>query len=330
MSCAKINDMQSNETQVLPVVLRMNVALNIDGRPINIQAQVEGEGESAQRAAETLSNAIASIVSQAGASTRIASPQNLAALAPQRSDAPKQLWTSPLQRWVQHNRTRINVISGGALLALALVVPLIVPIAQRRDVLIMTILFGLTGALLLLTAYLPGRASIGKVQQETPQFRNSSSAMQIDAATLSARRAALLKPEGSSSRVMKAGWGLALGAVFVVAGLAAPFALGATSADERFVIMLGFAPIIVVGFFMLAIFGRPYWLRLVPLGPRNTQPNQVSNVTTTPSAKRAPVSRVPQTVEYRAIVPIAIVTMLILMAAILALVIYATVLSAAR
>lgn len=129
---------------------------------------------------------------------------------------------------------------------------------------------------------------------------------------------------------MKAGWGIALGAAFVVLGLLAPFTLGATTADERFIIMLGFAPITVVGFFLIAIFGRGIFDRLLPHHSPTHTPIAKAVPAGAPATKRPPVARVPQTFQYRAIVPAAIIGLLVVMIAVVGLVIYATVALAVR
>jgi len=68
--------------------------------------------------------------------------------------------------------------------------------------------------------------------------------------------------------LMKAGWDVVLGDSFVLMGSLVPFTLGATTADERFVIMLGFATLTGVGFFLIAIFGCSIW-RPAQAEPRN-------------------------------------------------------------
>jgi hypothetical protein len=221
---------------------------------------------------------------------------------------------------VQRNRARINVGFGAVLVGLALLIPLIVPPAQRSDVLVLTILFTLAGALLLFTAFLPGRSRV--LTQSAPQARAAPRGAPSSSA---ARREQLLKPP-SKHTGLKTGIGIATSVVFIVAGLIAPFLLGATNADERFLIMLGFIPISVVGFFMLVVYGRQYFTRLLPAV--NAAPSAQS--ANAPAVKRSPVSRVPQNMEYRAVVPIAIISALVLMIVVVAVVIYATVASVAR
>jgi hypothetical protein len=133
-----------------------------------------------------------------------------------------------------------------------------------------------------------------------------------------------LKP-ASGNAAMKTGAGIAVSLVFIIAGLLAPFLLGATNADERFLIMLGFIPISVVGFFMLAVYGRQYFSKLKPMGEAAP-----ARATSAPAAKRAPVNRVPQTIQYRAIIPVAIIGALSLMIIVVIVVVYATFAAVAR
>ena len=301
--------------------LEVNIDVMVDGRPLHIEAKVAGEGEAAQRAVEVLGEAIARVIATSAAtSPPIVQPVAAKQLArhKQQAGAP-----SPAMVWLQRNRARINIGFGALLVALALLVPLIVPPAQRSEVLILTILFTLSGALLLFTAFLPGR---GRAAADDEARMDSAQSIVSPAMTSSgqaARRAQLLRPAAKRSP-LRAGAGIALSLVFIIAGLLAPFLLGAANADERFLIMLGFVPITVVGFFMLAIFGRQYVNKLLPAG--NAAPAKTAS---TP-AKRAPVSRVPQNFEYRAIVPVAIAGALALMIIVVAVVIFATIASVAR
>jgi hypothetical protein len=312
--------------------LDVNVAVVVEGRRVHIEAKVAGEGPAAQRAVDELSRAIAQVIAQSAQANKPAA-QAVTQAAPvatltavQRASKPP----SPMMVWVQHNRARINIGFGAVLVALALLIPLIVPPAQRSDVLVLTILFTLAGALLLFTAFLPGKSkAVAQVDAQPAQVKPSSTASTpastSNSSANAARRAQLLKPAAGHAS-LKTGAGIALSLVFIVAGLVAPFLLGAANADERFLIMLGFVPISVVGFFMLAIFGRQYFIKLLPAGGQPTTVKAAG----APAPKRAPVSRVPQNVEYRTVIPVAIVAALVLMVAVVVLVIYATVASVAR
>lgn len=308
--------------------LDVNVDVVVEGRRVHIEAKVAGEGPAAQRAVDELSRAIAQVIAQSAQANKPAA-QAVTQAAPvatltavQRASKPP----SPMMVWVQRNRARINIGFGAVLVALALLIPMIVPPAQRSDVLVLTILFTLAGALLLFTAFLPGKSkAVAQVDAQPAQVKPSSTASTSTSSANAARRAQLLKPAAGHAS-LKTGAGIALSLVFIVAGLVAPFLLGAANADERFLIMLGFVPISVVGFFMLAIFGRQYFIKLLPAGGQPTTVKAAG----APAPKRAPVSRVPQNVEYRTVIPIAIVAALVLMVAVVVLVIYATVASVAR
>ncbi len=343
----------------LPDVLKVELRIEVNDQPLVISAQVQGEGEHARRAAAELSAAIAAVLAavdkptdstapEGDAASRLAQPaMGLAAqVAPEapasaaitdasrnktadgarapHADASAGPPPSPLVGQMQRYRARINLGLGGLLLALAVLVPAVVPPDQRREVLIMTILFGLTGALLLFTAMLPGQGRQAAFADAAPARRLSASAAMKEQAA-----AARLRLSAKRRTPMKAGWGIALGAAFVLLGMLAPFTLGATTADERFVIMLGFAPITVIGFFMIAIFGRGLVAGRLPQHAA-VQPQPAIRPSSAPAAKRPPVARVPQTFEYRAIVPAAIIGLLVVMIAVVGLVIYATVTSALR
>jgi hypothetical protein len=226
------------------------------------------------------------------------------------------------------------------LLALAVLIPILVPAAQRSDVLIMTILFGLTGALLLFTAMLPDRnpdRNPGRSSGRSSGRSRGAGDTQARSVTMPTTSWLQSRPQShvpSKVKPVKAGWGIALGLTFVLAGFIAPFILGATSADERFVIMLGFAPVVVAGFFMIAIFGRSLFrFPQSSAEAAEAMPKPAGGAATVHvgvNIKRAPVMRVPQTLEYKAIVPIAIVSLLVIMVIVVGLVIAATVASAVR
>ncbi|MFN4294131.1 MAG: hypothetical protein ACK4JD_08365 [Thermoflexales bacterium] len=339
----------------LPDVLKVELRIEVNDQPLVISAQVQGEGEHARRAAAELSAAIAAVLAAVDKPTDSSAPEGDAAsrlaqpaaqVAPEappsaaiadaarnetadaarvrRADAPAGPPPSPLVVQMQRYRAQINLGLGGLLLALAVLAPAVVPADQRREVLIMTILFGLTGALLLFTAMLPGQGRQAALADAAPARRPSASAAMKEQAA-----AARLRLSARRRTPMKAGWGIALGAAFVLLGMLAPFTLGATTADERFVIMLGFAPITVIGFFLIAIFGRGLVAGRLPQHAA-VQPQPAIRPSSAPAAKRPPVARVPQTFEYRAIVPAAIIGLLVVMIAVVGLVIYATVASALR
>ncbi|GIV83885.1 MAG: hypothetical protein KatS3mg052_0892 [Candidatus Roseilinea sp.] len=341
----------------LPDVLKVELRIEVNDQPLVVNVQVQGEGERARRTAAELSAVIAAALAAAhqptnsppaptgDAASRLAQPVvGLAAQAPPEAPAsaaiadasqnetadatraPRADASSPslLVGQMQRYRAQINLGMGGLLLALAVLVPAVVPPDQRREVLIMTILFGLTGALLLFTAMLPGPGRQAVLADAAPAPRLSASpAMKGEAAV------ARLRLSAKRRTPLKAGWGIALGAAFALLGMLAPFTLGATTADERFVIMLGFAPITVIGLFLIAIFGRGLVAERRPQRVA-AQPQPASRPSSAPSAKRPPVARVPQTFEYRAIVPAVIIGLLVVTIAVVGLVIYATAASALR
>jgi hypothetical protein len=312
----------------LPVALKIQVEVELGGKSLKISAQVEGEGEAARHASAELTAAIASITAASAATTTMPTSEQLAkpaAFVPPQAVAAKPVYSpSPSAQWIGRNRARINVGVGGVLLALAVFIPIIVPPAQRSDVLIMTILFGITGALLLATAMLPARGT----PLQPNQIAASSTPKPATARPMPARSS--LPEKSTPTHPVKAAWGIGLGALFVLAGFVAPFVLGATSADERFIIMLGFAPVVVVGFFMLVIFARGLFNFSPPGADASESVVKPLPSGGTATAKRAPVSRVPQNLEYKAIVPAAIIGLLIVMVAVVVLVIFATVSSAVR
>lgn len=326
-----------------PDVLKLDARVEVNGRPLTVSVHVQGEGEYAHRAAAELSATVAAILSgasepaqlptaQEGATSvsKAQPPATVAQAARVGIEAAKERpgggRVSPadpspgrpapsLVLRAQRHRAKINLAVGGVLLALAVLVPAVVPADQRREVLIMTILFGLTGALMLFTATLPGHGQ-SPMADERVTVRLSPAD----------RAQAMMRLRASARRrtPMKAGWGMGLGVAFVLLGVLAPFTLGATTADERFVIMLGFAPIAVVGFFLIVIFGRGVVFRAAP------QPVAVPAKPAAPAPKRPPVARVPQTFEYRAVVPATIITLLVVMIVVIGVVIYATAASAVR
>ncbi|PJF48197.1 MAG: hypothetical protein D6709_03855 [Chloroflexi bacterium] len=341
----------------LPDVLKVELRIEVNDQPLVVNVQVQGEGERARRAAAELSAVIAAALAAAhqptdstiaptgDAASRLAQPAvGLAAQAlpeapasaaianasqnetADATRAPRADASSPslLVGQMQRYRAQISLGMGGLLLALAVLVPAVVPPDQRREVLIMTILFGLTGALLLFTAMLPGQGRQAAFADAAPASRLSASPATKGEATV-----ARFRLSAKRRTPLKAGWGIALGAAFVLLGILAPFTLGATTADERFVIMLGFAPITVIGFFLIAIFGRGLVAGRFPRRAA-AQPQPAIRPSSAPAAKRPPVARVPQTFEYRAIVPAAIIGLLVVMIAVVGLVIYAAAASALR
>jgi hypothetical protein len=151
--------------------------------------------------------------------------------------------------WFQRRRKHISGGIGIALFALAVIVPLIVPVEMRREILPMPIAFGLVGALSLFSALLPDpdgkpRASSGaaaETSRRAPDIRTP--------ARPTVRSG---PPPSATRRAIGAGFGALLG----VGGLVAPFLLAGSNPDERFLMMIGFAPIAAIGAFLMWVFLR--------------------------------------------------------------------------
>jgi hypothetical protein len=315
----------------LPDVLKIELRIEVNGQPLLIQAQVQGEGEAAQRAAAELSSALTNVlnaVTKPGAADRpslargadepvslpaanqIASTQPAASPPTQSVAAKAEDTKHPLVALAQRYRVRINLGFGGLLLALAILAPIVAPAAQRREMLIVTLLLGLTAALMLFTAMLPGpeRAAAPRASAQ-PRPAQPVSRAQVRKALLAQRRSPL-----------SAGAGLALGVAFLLLGILAPFTLGATTADERFIIMIGFSPIAVIGGFLVYIF----WRRAFSVSVSQPQPAHAI------PGRRSPVTRAPQTASYRAVVPALLFGLAVFVIAVVVVVIYGTVSAALR
>jgi hypothetical protein len=318
----------------LPDVLKVELRIEVNGQPLLIQAQVQGEGEAARRAAVEISAALTSVLtSVAKSDTDVPSASNIVASAapttgatepapasavvdqPQVQAADQVSATAappkhPLVLLMQRHRVRINLGFGGLLLALAILAPIIAPAAQRREMLVVTLLLGLTAALMLFTAMLPGpeRAAASRVSAQ-PRPVQPVSRAQMRRALLTQRRSPL-----------SAGAGLALGIAFLLLGILAPFTLGATTADERFIIMIGFSPIAVIGWFLVYIF----WRRAFSVSGPQPQPAHAI------PSRRLSAARAPQTASYRAVVPALLFGLAVFVIAVIIVVVYGTVSAALR
>ena len=136
------------------------------------------------------------------------------------------------------------------MLALAVIAPLISPIEQRGEVLIVTVLFGLAGTLMLYTAVDSGGA---RTTSDSPALHQSTHGVRTgDAARL------LMKSRQVRQSKMRALAGLIFGLLFALAGAAAPFALseGEANPDARFLMVIGFSPVVISGALMVMVFGR--------------------------------------------------------------------------
>jgi hypothetical protein len=212
-----------------------------------------------------------------------------------------------------------------AALAVAVIFPPLVPREQRLEVFMMSLAFGLLGTLALYAGALPGRGvpHPTPVTQSDPRPQQTMAAhrlprSQTNPQTLAMQRATFLRaqvaqPAGTSL------WGMAFGVVFVLAGVIAPFALGTGNADERFLMMLGFAPVAAVGVLLIAIF----WRRMQKT-PQRASPVAPVATATAPRSIRSPVSRVPNDVAFKVGVPAALATLGILLLLVIGLVVVAT------
>lgn len=141
-------------------------------------------------------------------------------------------------------------ISGGVgvvMFLLAVGVPLLVPVEMRREILPMPIAFGLVGALSLFSALLPepdGMPRAAMAAAPAAEIVRSAAAPTLRAGR---RRAA---PVSARRRMVGAGFG----ALFALGGVIAPFVLASTNPDDRFLMMIGFAPIAAIGAFLMWVF----------------------------------------------------------------------------
>ncbi len=202
-----------------------------------------------------------------------------------------------------------------AALAVAVIFPPLVPREQRLEVFMMSLAFGLLGTLALYAGALPGK---GRAVDDGVK---PASRAKADPHAIALQRAAFLRtqtmrPIGASL------WGMTFGIVFVLAGVIAPFVLGTGDADERFLMMLGFAPVAAVGILLIAIF----WRRM-RLAVRPTPRAGFGTPTATPAAPRStrsPVPRAPDTSAFKVGVPAALATLGLLLLLVIGLVIVAT------
>lgn len=207
-----------------------------------------------------------------------------------------------------------------AALAVAVIFPPLVPREQRLEVFMMSLAFGLLGTLSLYSGALPGK---GVTTPPIPAKSMAQVASTHDRATAE-RRAALLRARTAPS-IGASLWGMAFGGVFVVAGLIAPLALGTGDADERFLMMLGFAPVVAVGILLIVIFLRRMQKPAAKSALASAMPMGASSAT-----PRAPVSRAPTDVAFRFGVPAALAALGVVLLLVIGLVAVATLLPMLR
>ena len=134
------------------------------------------------------------------------------------------------------------------MLALAVVAPLISPVEQRGEVLIVTVLFGLAGTLMLYTAVDSG----SRIASDSPPPRTAHRVRTSETARV------FMKTRQARYEKARALAGLIFGLLFAVAGAVAPFALseGEANPDARFLMVIGFSPVVISGALMVMVFGR--------------------------------------------------------------------------
>ena len=220
-----------------------------------------------------------------------------------------------LPQWLICHRQRLAVGFGGLLvlgaMLVAVIFPPLVPRGQRIEVFMMSLAFGLIGAGALFAGALPARDDQPRLTELptapterpfVPRYGSSKALLQ-------------------KRKPLNAVWGLGFGVLFLLAGILAPFVLGQANADDRFLMMIGFAPVAVTGALMLAIFWRSFAGK-VPASTPSPKPTHNSSARST----KPSVTRAPDQVAFRLGIPLLIGTSLVILIAVLALVIIATVL----
>lgn len=183
----------------------------------------------------------------------------------------------------------------------------------------MSLAFGLLGAGALFAGALPGKS-------DAPAVKPAQSA--IDVVPFAPRYNSSAKALLQKRKPLNAVWGLSFGALFLVAGILAPFVLGQANADDRFLMMIGFAPVAVTGVLMMWIFWRMFTVRTVagtPTTPTLSPPSP-KPAASAPRSTKPTVTCAPDQAAFKFGVPVLIGTSLVILVAVLALVIVATVL----
>ena len=205
--------------------------------------------------------------------------------------------------WFKRHRRGMTASIGVLLFSLALVIPVLAPADMRAEILPIPIALGLAGALCLFSAQLPEASSRARNADEKPA--------PLRAPRVMTHGAPVKMP--LARRVIGAGFGV----LFMLAGLIAPLVLeGRAGPDERFVMMIGFAPVALVGVFLIWMFTRG-------AAPSAAAPVRQSARRPSPRAGRES-ARVTASNEYHTVVRIAIALLVVLLLTILAVVVYAT------
>ena len=193
----------------------------------------------------------------------------------------------------------------------AVVFPPLVPRAQRIEVFMMSLAFGLLGSGALFAGALPGK-------RDAPAIKPAQSVP--DVVPFAPRYNSSAKALLQKRKPLNAVWGLGFGGLFLVAGILAPFVLGQANADDRFLMMIGFAPVAVTGALMMWIFWR------MAAGKPSVSTPSPKPAASAPRSTKPTVTRAPDQAAFKLGVPVLIGTSLVILVAVLALVIVATVL----
>ena len=172
---------------------------------------------------------------------------------------------STAAQWLQRHYTSIMACFGGLLLIMAVAAPILSPASQRGEIIIMTILFGLIGALMLYKAIAPG-GNVSATEAVSRRPPNPPTVIARSGIPSAARQTLRARQE---RRVrIRALTGATFGLFFALAGVVAPFALseGDAGADARFLMVLGFAPVVISGTLMVGIFARTFLARTTGQG----------------------------------------------------------------
>ena len=331
----------SESTQVVTVNLEISVSIG-DQRKIRTSIQIEGDADVVNRA----SGAVMAVITAAasGSTPALPTPTVLPAAvamatlpaqpavpivpigdkAPPTNDSHRQNVLKPQQpsKLAQRDWSKFSLGFGALLvimaLAVAVVFPPVVPRGQRLDVFMMSLAFGLLGTLALYSG------ALGEQSGQAARVTRSASASARDLERITWLRKNNGRPLGSSL------WGIVFGGVFIVAGAIAPFSLGNGNPDERFLMMLGFAPVVVVGVILVTVF----WRRITSM---NKSPARMAMAAThsipvaiAPRTVRAPVTRAPNDAAFKFGVPAALATLGVVLLIVIGLVVVATLLPLLR
>jgi hypothetical protein len=252
---------------------QLKVTAEVDrghGASQRVTIAVEGQGPLAEQVAAEVAELFKRAVARAldttsGPQHRVTvaepatSPERV---APASAEAPMPVFSAATDAaapkpipWFQQHRSRISLSIGAIFFALAVLVPMLVPAEMRREILPMPIALGLVGALSLFSGLMPepDRSKRGAARQP---LENKLAEPQSFVPAAGRTRASVAPAYARAPSTVARTFGAAFGALFAITGLAAPLVLPDVTADERFVMMLGFAPIALAGAFLMWVFLR--------------------------------------------------------------------------